>query len=459
MDQDAFRALLQSAPSSATLPGREYQPRPTTKSSRFDNLHGLKYRKQQESTTDNPYLTSLPSTSLLPRSAARGKSTVSTTKASVETASGPSLPMIRGKYVDRAAARRMGFSDLDLEPQAGMTSSEHADDLFVLDGQGETGAKRGLDLDLLAKEQARLAQQDSEQADDELDNLLVNDKGPVASHVLEPATRKRSRDEIIADLKAKRASQVGPSEDRQQGAAPSKFKKLSAVSSSVTPQERPKRKKQKAVKPAVALQPIAPDVLAKADKNASHTAHDGPSREASSARVASLEGEASARKPELVAALSDDDDIFAGAGDYTGYLSAEDDMPKTTTERTVGAPTEQQRRKDWFEAEQRRKTVADEPKEATAMPQIEPDNVLSDDEREEQRHEPLRLQPLSSTSYNIKELLALDQEEARKEKRKAKKLKYAKGDEKPEKILSEKDKLNRDHQQMTRYLEKRETDA
>lgn len=169
--------------------------------------------------------------------------------------------------------------------------------------------------------------------------------------------------------------------------------------------------------------------------------------------------------------VDDDVDIFGDVGEYKPFgddssESGDEDLPIRSSPPALPEASSSNgavKRKNYFEDDPVSDGESPEVREPIPTPGASLDRSqrstevaqLEDDapEQEEEASQPgplTRLEGLSG-SADIKSLLAADAAQEREEKRKAKKLKKSE----TVKVLSDKDKLNRDVMEMDRYLQKK----
>jgi hypothetical protein len=203
-------------------------------------------------------------------------------------------------YTDRAKARR----ELGEEVRPCIYLNDN------LSSSQAVVEHKGLDLAQLLRDQEEAKEQEAEAAEGELDTLLETaaaEDAPMDPPAALP--KKRTRAEMLQDL---RASHAGPAADADM-ASNSKFRKISAVKA-VPPTEKPKKlKKKKKV--------AAADVPVEASTSQDQQPSDALPQEQPPASVTPAEA---LPLPELPPA--DDDDIFGGAVDYASD-SGDEDVP------------------------------------------------------------------------------------------------------------------------------------
>lgn len=305
---------------------------------------------------------------------------------------------------------------------------------------------KGLDFALLEQNKARAAA--ATEDDDSLEQAFI--EGAVAA-------RKRTRADIVQELRNKRV--------KADGDAP--------AAADVPIDEAKKSGKFR----PIGFKPIGADAATKKKKKVKEGEKEGAKKKKkknTAATTAADDSTAGAGQPkphseESAAAATatqpppgpepmdeDDDDIFAGAGEYTGIDLGEDDDDddeegeKSDDQAQEGADPGPPSRHKWVDIDepappQRSASPlhASPPPRTSAPPA--PDAAADGEEEEGEKEKdapPARLQPLASSSVpSIRELLALDEEVEKAEKRRARKEKKKKGGE-----LSKEEKVERDYQ-------------
>ena len=270
---------------------------------------------------------------------------------------------------------------------------------------------KGLDFALLEQIKARLASTLSKQDDEALEEVFAQ----TTSAPSDPSSKKRSRADIIKELKEKRAN-VGVSEQSNRETTtesrpnPSKFrpigfKPIGASTKDKSKKERsrdggePKKKKRK-VKPS-----------------ATDQRENGRSPPAPQDQIPSTSGP---RKPSPEPeAEGEDFDIFAEAGEYKGVDLESDDSNDEEPEKSRKRPPPQAERaivpprRGWFDDAAEPELPAPGPAE---LPPAEP---VEGETEEEQAG---RLAPLNTSAIpSIRDFLAMDEAVEKEEKRRARK--------------------------------------
>ncbi|KAI0033941.1 hypothetical protein K488DRAFT_69523 [Vararia minispora EC-137] len=334
---------------------------------------------------------------------------------------------------------------------------------------------KGLDYSLLEQNKARLVSENVKHDDEALEAVFISTAAPVAP--------KRSRADVLRELKEKRAAEAAekqpventvtsaPPEERQL-AATGKFKPIG-----FKPVDEKGKKKKRGERALEAGEKGKKKRRKVEAEDASGVAKPRTiSMEATaSAAMVSDAGEPMVEVPTSGNPLAlppaaapesapedDDVDIFAGAGDYEGLALDSDGESAAEADnkppRCEPSPPSPAPRRGWFN-ESREPTpppgsasfastsklpAGPSSKAPIAVSRSpEPASHLEDNEEEG----PMRLQPLSSSALpSIKDLLALDEAAEKEEKRRAKKEKKKKGKGGGEGGGNEADKVNRDFQ-------------
>ncbi|GAA6011811.1 hypothetical protein JCM10207_004252 [Rhodosporidiobolus poonsookiae] len=475
MDQDAFRQILGAAPptpsSSSTQPRSRFgqaRPKPATPAATKGVATDFKPRKA------NPKPKKAPDGSL---------------------------------YRDRAAERRAGkdgdFAGAeklleDFKARAGDDDEDPSQYMQYLGGDAEhTVLVKGLDHALLERmkhEQARKAEAELDDVEDELDRTLSSARGAAAPVEDDAAPKKaKTRDELIAELKARKAGAAGGEEGRdarfkpvgggaadkgkgkeKEGAAPlgAGWKKLGApapAAAAGTGEKKLRKKKKKVVDPAPA--PAA-------STSTSSSAPSAPAAPASAPVLPPASAPAPpAFAPDPLPDFDDDDDIFGDAGEYKGLESDSDSdadaapKPAAPPAPVAAAAAASSKRKYFSDDDSDTEGISTAPSAVTdlAAKQAAANAVGASrrrggqgegEEDEEEEDVPMRLEGLSGRGPSARDLLEMDKAAEAEEQRKAKKLKYqAKAEEKRalrESRMTDADKANRDYQEMMNHLAKKD---
>ncbi|GAA5920259.1 hypothetical protein JCM1841_003002, partial [Sporobolomyces salmonicolor] len=358
---------------------------------------------------------------------------------------------------------------------------------------------KGLDLALLERmkhEQAKLAEQSLEDVEDELDRAL--NEAPVASSSTSaarapvPPGKSKSRDELLAELKAMRGGAAGAVE----GQKDSRFKPIGAPA--------PSSAKGKGKEVAAGWKAVGASASAEGEKKrkkkkkvvaAAATPSDAVASSSSAARPSPATDAAPLPPPaEPAPEFDSDDDIFGDAGSYKGFDSDSDSdsnavpppQPSSAAPPALPEGPPPPKRK-WFDDgdEEDAAPISTAPtavtdlaaKQAAAaaaaaeLPRSRREtrsNAAGDDDHDDDADAdadgdgdvlPMRLEPLAGSAVpSVRDLLAMDAAAEKDEQRKAKKAKYqpAAPEAKKDKHLSEQDRANREYLQMQAFLAKRE---
>lgn len=277
----------------------------------------------------------------------------------------------------------------------------------------------------------------------EIETTLLQEEDVTATPVEGEGAKKKSRADVLRALKESRAKEESAGKkdlaDREAEAKQleekkqiGKFKPIGATAGfkpigSGGDEKAKRRKKEKdgaeggerkkkrrKVDPtATAVPPDRPGAA-----TGSVTTSTAPSGPASKSQPPSA-------KPEV--AIDEDDDIFAGAGEYEGLKLDEDD--EDDEEEGIASPPlklkdppdqspepvngDGARPRGWFD---------DEPEPEPAPMAPAPPTAKATEREEEADERPLRLAPLASSAIpSIKDILAMDEAAAKEEKRRARK--------------------------------------
>jgi IK cytokine len=268
---------------------------------------------------------------------------------------------------------------------------------------------KGLDFALLEQNRARLASVSSKQDDEALEDVFMQ----AASTSTAPPLEKRSRADIIKELKEKRTNEDNLKQPKEEAVAenrpdsskfrPIGFKPIGASATKTAKKKgsgEPKKKKRKV------------------EHSATNIGEQAGSKDDATPPIEKNAGPHHSIEPEPV---EDDFDIFADAGEYKGIdLGSDDDnsdtgqeeapQPGPSVAREEDAPTPLLR--DWFGG-------AVEPEAEVTPSKVVATTVL--ETRIETEEEPsATLVPLvSSAMPSIREFLAMDEAVEKEKKRKA----------------------------------------
>ncbi|KAF9224007.1 hypothetical protein BS17DRAFT_780343 [Gyrodon lividus] len=354
------------------------------------------------------------------------------------------------KYRDRAAERRGGVGNDYAQIEAVLEDFEKRgthEDKDVLEQQRKylggdsehTILVKGLDMSLLEQNRARAVS--STEDDDILEQAFVE----AASPSLATESRKRTREEIIRDLKATRqngsrdqaAEESIPAEEsagdgrlaleaaKKAGKfKPIGFKPIGQEEKAKKRKVKDKKEGEKKKKRKVGSVPQQFEVKG----DATEVTLPAPAERKIAEALAS---KATEKNPDP-ALLDEDFDIFAGAGDYEGFLDEEepDELDKTkatpVAEGSRSPIPPSHTVKDWFDGP--RPDVQQIPiatSSRASTPKSPPVNIEMEPAEEEEGER--RLKPLESSALpSIREFLAIDEAAEKAEKRKARKEKKKK---------------------------------
>ncbi|KAG0709391.1 RED-like protein N-terminal region-domain-containing protein [Suillus ampliporus] len=372
---------------------------------------------------------------------------------SKQKASGSSAPTFKprkvkkteSKYRDRAAERRDGgrsdYAQVEavLEVFEQRTANDNKDIVDeqrqYLGGDSEhTILVKGLDVSLLEQNKARAAA--STEDDDTLEQAFIEASS-------EPtASRKRTREDIIRELKAKRNIEGLQSFD------------TTAEPPEDGPSDLEKAKKAGKFKP-IGFKPIG---VQKDDKGSKKRSKEESASRDKRKKKRKVEKISSSPQPtnanpefkhpavppaytteglpqvdqRLPSPIDDDMDIFAGAGDYQGFAGDDDSdedgsdsAHKIESEHTINLirPSSEHTHsvRGWFGDEQDDEGPTQPPAPTeSAAPQLPLSNPTP--QVDEDDEESLRLKPLESSALpSIRDFLAMDAAAEKEEKRKARK--------------------------------------
>ena len=311
---------------------------------------------------------------------------------------------------------------------------------------------KGLDFALLEQNRARANA--ATEDDDTLEQAFIEGSSSLP--------KKRTREEIVAELKNKRVKGEAVSEDLgkegqgtndaalEEAKKVGKFKPIGFKPIGET-EKKGKKKVVKKVKGDGKKKKAKEDAAANDTSTKEPQANDEQPPKATSSRPAEPE-------PEPV---DEDFDIFAGAGEYTGLdLGDDDGDAESDTEPGAIADTASQAeptavQRKWFDTDEEPPTTTNaepstsisNPKSQSSTPTPRPPSHSEDPEEGEEPEDSLtRLMPLSS-SMSIRDILAADAEEEKAEKRRARKEKKKKGGD-----LSAAGKVERDYQRYVCFV-------
>ena len=281
---------------------------------------------------------------------------------------------------------------------------------------------KGLDFALFEQNRARLASTSSKQDDEALEEVFAQ----TASTSSVPTSTKRSRADIIKELKEKRANEGEVEESKEEAVAEknpnsSKFRPIgfkpigSSASEKVKKKKRnegsePKKKKRKVDLSAV-------DAGEKAGQKSTPTPLPPP--------VEHVASTSTSAKTIQAGTVEDDFDIFADAGEYKGVeFGSDDDNEESETghERSPHpepkvTSAEVPPSKGWFDDAAEPEPQVQPPQTPAEQPTPVPEVGVETEEEQS-----ARLAPLTSSAIpSIRDFLAMDEAVEKEEKRKARK--------------------------------------
>ncbi|KAH0836752.1 RED-like protein N-terminal region-domain-containing protein [Lanmaoa asiatica] len=382
----------------------------------------------------------------------QGVPTILRHKATISASSEPAfkprkVKKTESKYRDRASERRDGIGNDYAQVEAVLEDFEKRvayEDKDVIEQQRKylggdsqhTILVKGLDMSLLEQNRARAAT--STEDDEILEQAFT--EATSTSEPVEP--RKRTREDIIRDLKAKRQNGERSTDQpvvekslEEDGSAletakkAGKFRPIGFKPIGQTEEKSRKRKGKegkegkegvKKKKRKIESVPVQSGTNKPTDKTPA-VYQEPDTTEPSSSNVP-------AEPPEPEPALSHEDfDIFAGAGDYEGFPGdeeSEEEHRDTQATGTTSAPQEAVSpvpavgTKGWFDEPEPKARHASIPPEKSSHI---PDTIATEEPQE------MRLRPLESSALpSIRDFLAMDEAAGKAEKRKARKEKKKK---------------------------------
>ncbi|PCH44437.1 hypothetical protein WOLCODRAFT_144977 [Wolfiporia cocos MD-104 SS10] len=394
------------------------------------------------------------------------------------------------QYRDRATERRLGLDNdyAQVEALAADFERRNADNAdrkaveeqrrYLGGDSDHTVLVKGLDHALLEQNRARVAASTTAEDDATLEQAFLEASSSIP--------RKRTREEIIQELKSKRAK----GGDGVEGEAE---EKKSAVNADLALEEAKKAGKFR----PIGFKPIGSEQGEKTKKKKLKQKVDGkgfntekkkpnsgteaggkptdispvpaPLDEAGPSSLTPPTKPEPQPKPDPEP-IDDNFDIFADAGEYTGVDLGDDDNSDGDVDMDASPRKEEPEEQAlpvkgrWFAIEeedapkatspQPLPAAAAEPRNEKSHSPVAPSAVHSDQEDEEEER-PMRLQPLASSALpSIRELLELDSAAGKAGKRRSrkekKKDKRGDGDGKVDK-----DKIDRDYKQLKAYTDKK----
>jgi IK cytokine len=290
---------------------------------------------------------------------------------------------------------------------------------------------KGLDFALLEQNRARLASTTSKQDDEALEEVFAQ----TASTSSVPTSTKRSRADIIKELKEKRANDVASEQPKEEAVAEkpsdssSKFRPIGFKPIGASAEEKVKKKKRneggEPKKKKRKVESSAVDARGPAGPKGKATTPPPPVEQAASTSALT--------KTIQAETVEDDFDIFADAGDYKGVEFGSDDDENEETETgherpphpgptvTSAEDTPVPPSKGWFDDGAAEPKPAAQPPQAPAaeQPTPVPEATVEVEAEEEQL---ARLAPLTSSAMpSIRDFLAMDEAVEKEKKRKERK--------------------------------------
>ncbi|KAG7445003.1 uncharacterized protein BT62DRAFT_933417 [Guyanagaster necrorhizus] len=381
-------------------------------------------------------------------SSRRGVKQAKTISAS-EPAFKPRKVKKEAKYRDRAAERRVGggndYAQVEaiLEDFDKRTADQGKD---VVDAQrGYLGGDsdhtilvKGLDVALLEQNKNAAA---ASVDDDTLEKAFLGET-PEST-----VRKKRTREDIVRELKAKRPKTGDSQQPPVITDAPlpnNKFKPIGFKPINQGDVDAKKKKKRRKI-----------ETMAKTEEKPQSTPSEPPKESPKPRSARKLE-------PEPEPELPEDFDIFEGAGEYEGLDVSDDDSGNDISplRDDTSSPGDAllNRPGGWFN-DDLQPPFASQPKsplDVVLSPTPIPlPSVPDEDEEEDNDDGPVRLEPLENSSLpSIKDFLLMDQSAEKRRKRK-KKGKDAKDAVDESKKLNPQAKADRDYKRLKSYQDKR----
>jgi len=367
------------------------------------------------------------------------------------SASDPALPAFKPRklkkasedYRDRAEERRLGKEGDYAQVEAILEEFEkrNADneDREAVDEQrrylgGDSDHSilvKGLDFALLKQNKARLASTSSKQDDEALEEVFAQN----ASTLSAPTSTKRSRADIIKELKEKRVNGGGSEQPKEEAVAgkptdSSKFRPIGSKPIGTSTEEKVKKKKKKEgsepKKKKRKVEPSTVDAGEEAGLKRVATSHPPSVEHAASSSALT--------KPIEAETAEDDFDIFADAGEYKGVEVGSDDDddkesetgherpshpgPSVASTADASAPP----RRGWFDNDAAELGSEQEPEAPPPKALAEQPTPIPEARVETEEEQLARLAPLTSSAMpSIRDFLAMDEAVEKEEKRKARK--------------------------------------
>lgn len=290
---------------------------------------------------------------------------------------------------------------------------------------------KGLDFALLQQNKARLASTSSKQDDEALEEVFAQ----AASTSSAPASKKRSRADIVKELKEQRAEGAAleqPTEEpaTENRANSSKFRPIGFKRIGPSNEEKVKKKKGKeGGEPKKKKRKAEPSAVDGGEQ-------DSPPQDTTTAPPPPGEHQASNStlpRPIQQETEEDDFDIFADAGEYKGMEFGSDDDDDEGSEKGIERPSDSRplvpsaedvsasSRRGWFDDAAEPEPEASPPVPALQTAADQP-TAVPEAGVEAEEEEQAQLAPLTSSAIpSIRNFLAMDAAIEEKEKRKARK--------------------------------------
>jgi IK cytokine len=285
---------------------------------------------------------------------------------------------------------------------------------------------KGLDFALLEQNRVRLASTSSKQDDEALEEVFAQK----ASTLSAATSTKRSRADIIKELKEKRANGGGSEESKEEAVAEkasnsSKFRPIGFKPIGTSTEEKVKKKKKKdGSEPKKKKRKVEPSTV-------------------NGKEEAGLKGVGTSPPPALTKPIEtetaeDDFDIFADAGEYKGVEVGSDDDddddddkesetghkrpshpgPSVASTTDASAPS----RGGWFDNDAAESEPEPEPEVPPPKAPAEQSTPIPEAGIEAEEERLAQLAPLTSSAIpSIRDFLAMDEAVEKEEKRKARK--------------------------------------
>lgn len=282
---------------------------------------------------------------------------------------------------------------------------------------------KGLDYALFEQNKARLASTSSKQDDEALEEVFAQ----TASTPSAPASTKRSRADIIKELKEKRANEGGLEQPKEEAkvekpATSSKFRPIGFKPIGASAEEKVKKKKKnEGGEPKKKKRKVERSTVDAGEQ-------PGPKGKATPPPPVEQVASTSALTKTIQAETAEDDfDIFADAGEYKGVElgSDEEEEKETGHERpphpgpTVTSAEDKPvpPSKGWFDDATEPAPEAQPPQTPAEQPTPVPEATV-----EAEEEQPARLAPLTTSAMpSIRDFLAMDEAVEKEKKRKARK--------------------------------------